>query len=52
MAHICLIFQPPNEEEEPPPLLEDENQQNLEDAIQWLAEEQEQELEGHGEVES
>jgi hypothetical protein len=36
------------EEEEPPPLLEDKYQQNLEDAFQWLAEEQQdQELEGH-----
>jgi hypothetical protein len=46
-------FQPPNEEEEPPPPLDAPHQQNLEAAIQWLAEEQqEQELEGHEEVES
>jgi Reverse transcriptase (RNA-dependent DNA polymerase) len=45
-------FQPPNEEEDPPPPLLDP-QQNIEEAIQWLAEEkQEQELEGHEEVES
>jgi hypothetical protein len=41
-------FQPPNEEEEPPPPLDAPGA-----AIQWLAEEQqEQELEGHEEVES
>jgi hypothetical protein len=51
-------FQPPNEEEDPPPPLEEEpplleHQQNIEEAIQWLAEEQqEQELDGHKEVES
>jgi hypothetical protein len=46
-------FQPPNEEEAPPLLLEEEIQQNLEEAIQWLAEEQqEQELEGQEEVEA
>jgi hypothetical protein len=38
-------FQPPNEEEDPPPPLDASLQQNLEDAIQWIAEEQE--LEGH-----
>jgi hypothetical protein len=45
-------FQPPNEEEEPPPPLHAPHQQNLEEAIQWLTEEQEQELEGHEGVES
>jgi hypothetical protein len=48
-------FQSPNEEEEPPPLLEEpeHHQQTIEEAIQWLAEEkQEQGLEGHEEVES
>jgi hypothetical protein len=41
-------FQPPIEEEESPPPLDAPHQQNLEEAIQWLAEEQqEQELEGY-----
>jgi hypothetical protein len=31
-------FQPPNEEQEPP-LLEEENHPNIDEAIQWLAEE-------------
>jgi hypothetical protein len=46
-------FQPPNEEDKPPPPLDAPHQQNLEEAIQWLAEEQqEQELEGHEDTES
>jgi hypothetical protein len=45
-------FQTPNEEEEPPPL-DAQHQQHLEEAIQWLEEEQqEQELEEHEGVES
>jgi hypothetical protein len=47
-------FQTPNEEEEPPPPpLDAPHQQNLEEAIQWLAEEQqEQGLEVHEDAES
>jgi hypothetical protein len=33
-------FQPTNEEEEPPPPLDAPHQENLEESIQWLAEEQ------------
>jgi hypothetical protein len=52
MAHIS-DFQPPNEEKEPLPLLEEENHHNLEEAIQWLGEEQKEDLlEGQEEVEA